>query len=153
MTSPTPPGAGAVDPDEAALDAVAAVFDQLDPVPETVHEAALAAFGVRDLDAELIPLVEAEATTPVRGDEDAWLSFALGEVEIDLGSRRQRNGWQLVGQVTGAVRELAVQTLAGVEPVDVDAHGRFRAAVSARTLSLRLVTPDGRRLRTQWVSL
>ena len=152
----TPVGGGPApggSPDDPVLEAVGSVFDQLDPVPETVSEAARAAFAVRDLDAELIPLVEAEATTPVRGDEDAWLSFAVEGVEIDLGSRRQRHGWQLVGQVTGAVRDLAVQTLAGVEAVDVDAHGRFRAAVSARTLSLRLTTPDGRRLRTEWVSL
>jgi hypothetical protein len=51
------------------------------------------------------------------------------------------------------VQEMTVQTMSGSEPVDVDAHGRFRTAVSARTLSLRLTTADGRRLRTQWVSL
>ncbi|WP_157371547.1 hypothetical protein [Angustibacter sp. Root456] len=138
---------------DPVLDALAALHDQLDPVPEVVSQSARAVFELRDLDAELVPLVESMATTPVRGGEDSWLSFALDGLEIDLGSRRERHGWQLVGQVTGPVRELAVHTLAGTEPVALDAHGRFRAAVSARTLSLRLTTPDGRRLRTQWVSL
>ncbi len=141
------------DPDEHVIVALAGVYDQLDPVPDVVSEAARAAFGLRDLDAELVPLVESVGTTLVRGDDDTWLSFAVDGLEIDLGSRRERHGWQLVGQITGAVRELAVHTMAGSETVDVDAHGRFRAAVSARTLSLRMTTPDGRRLRTEWVSL
>jgi len=147
-TAITPP-----DPDDELLAHLAAVHDQLDPVPELVSEAARAVFGLRDLDSELIPLVESMATTAVRGDEDEWLSFALEGLEIDLGSRRDRHSWHLVGQVTGEVQEMSVHTLAGDEPVDVDAHGRFRTAVSARTLSLRVTTPDGRRLRTQWVSL
>ncbi|MGN6613011.1 MAG: hypothetical protein ACTHLJ_14660 [Angustibacter sp.] len=143
-------------PDDAhdpVLDALAALHDQLDPVPDLVAQSARAVFELRDLDAELMPLIESVGTTLVRGDDDGWLSFAVEGLEIDLGSRRERHGWQLVGQVTGPVRELAVHTLAGTEPVDLDAHGRFRAAVSARTLSLRLTTADGRRLRTQWVSL
>lgn len=144
------PGHEAEDP---ALSAVAGVFDQLDPVPEVVSEAARAAFGLRDLDAELVPLIESLGTTLVRGEDDSWLSFAVEGLEIDLGSRRERHGWELVGQVTGAVRDLAVHTMAGSQEVDVDAHGRFRTAVSARTLSLRLTTPDGRRLRTEWVTL
>jgi hypothetical protein len=141
------------DPDQDVLAALNRVFDGLDPVPELVGETTRAAISVRDLDAELIPLVESIATTAVRGHDDDWLSFAVDDVEIDLGSRRERHGWHLVGQVTGAVTELVVHTMAGSEPVELDAHGRFRAAVSARTLSLRLTTPDGRRLRTQWVSL
>ncbi|GAB3596672.1 hypothetical protein GCM10027446_23870 [Angustibacter peucedani] len=141
------------DPDEQLLVQLGEVYHQLDPVPSLVTEAARAAFLVRDLDAELVPLVEQLATTAVRGDEDGWLSFALEDLEIDLGSRRERHGWQIVGQVTGAVRDLSVHTLAGSEPVAVDDHGRFAAAVSARTLSLRLTTLDGRRLRTQWVTL
>jgi hypothetical protein len=147
-TAITPP-----DPDDALLAHLSAVHDQVDPVPELVSEAARAVFGLRDLDSELIPLVESMATTAVRGDEDEWLSFALEGLEIDLGSRRERHSWHLVGQVTGDVQEMSVHTLAGDEPVEVDAHGRFRTAVSARTLSLRVTTPDGRRLRTQWVSL
>lgn len=139
--------------DERLLAAVARVFAAYDPAPELVDDLARAAFLVRDLDAELIPLVESAATTAVRGEDDQWVSFALDGLEIDLGSRRARHGWELVGQVTGGVREMAVQTMAGAEPVNLDAHGRFRVAVSARTWCLRLVTADGRPLRTQWVSL
>jgi hypothetical protein len=142
------------DPDEILLHQVAAVYDQLDPIPELVREAARAAFELRDLDAELVPLMESLATTAVRGgDEDQLVSFALDGLEIDLGSHRGRHGWQLVGQVTGDVTSMTVQTMAGSESVDVDGYGRFRAAVSARTLCLRLETPDGRQLRTQWVTL
>lgn len=141
------------DGDEPVLAALASVYDQLDPVPPLVSEAARAAFELRDLDAEVMPLVESTAMTLVRGDDDSWLSFAVEDLEIDLGARRELQGWQLVGQVTGAVRELTVHTLVGTQTVDVDAHGRFATAVSARTLSLRLTTPDGRRLRTEWVTL
>lgn len=141
------------DPDEQLLEHLADVYHQLDPVPDLVSESARAVFGLRDLDAELVPLVEQAAGTLVRGEPDGWVSFALDGLEIDLGSRRERHGWQIVGQVTGAIRELSVHTLAGAEPLAVDEHGRFSAAVSARTLSLRLTTSDGRRLRTQWVSL
>ena len=148
MTKVMPP-----DPDELLLAHLGSVYDQLDPVPDVVSESARAAFILRDLDAELIPMVESMATTLVRGDADTWMSFALEGLEIDLGSRRDRHGWQLVGQVTGDVAEMAVHTLAGFEPVAVDSFGRFRTEVSARTLSLRLTTPDGRKLRTEWVSL
>ncbi len=141
------------DPDEQVLEHLADVYHQLDPVPGLVAESARAVFGLRDLDSELVPLVEQAASTAVRGEQDGWVSFAVDGLEIDLGSRRERHGWHIVGQVTGGVRELSVHTLAGAEPVAVDDHGRFSAAVSARTLSLRLTTSDGRRLRTQWVSL
>ena len=41
----TPP-----DPDERLLTELAAMYDQLDPVPDVVSEAARAAFILRDLD-------------------------------------------------------------------------------------------------------
>jgi hypothetical protein len=79
-----------VDPDELVLEQVRSVFEALDPVPHDVSQAARAVFWLRDLDAELIPLVESMGTTAVRGTDDQWVSFALDDLEIDLGSRRRR---------------------------------------------------------------
>jgi hypothetical protein len=141
------------DPDAELLAIVSSVYNSLDPVPELVSQAARAAFELRDLDAQLLPLVESVATTAVRGEQDQWVSFALDGLEIDLGSHRDSHGWRLTGQVTGRVSAMTVQTMAGSQDVEVDDYGRFRAAVNARTLCLRLQTPDGRRMRTQWVTL
>ncbi|MGL5858633.1 MAG: hypothetical protein ACRC35_09580 [Angustibacter sp.] len=143
--------------EEALLDRVGVVFDTLDPVPGWIDEAARVAFTMRDLDAALIPLVDSVATTAVRehlddGDSQ-WISFALDDLEIDVGSQRGRDGWRLVGQVTGPIEVLTVQTMSTSRQVAVDEFGRFRADVDAGTMCLRARTADGRTLRTQWVLL
>ncbi|GAB3694363.1 hypothetical protein [Angustibacter aerolatus] len=146
--------------DALLLAALGDLHDQLDPVPEHVRLAARAAIELRDLDAELLPLLEAEAGALVRGEPaapgsrtDHWFSFALDDVEVELGARRGRTGWDLVGQVSAPVRALSVQTMTETDQVPVDELGRFSATVSAPTLRLRLVTPSGRALRTEWVTL
>jgi hypothetical protein len=149
MTTPALPPSE----EDAVLAALGQVYDQLDPVPDYVDEGARAVFELRDLDAQLIPLLELEATTLVRGATDHWFTFALDGLEVELGAHRGRSTWELVGQVSGAVREMVVQTLTGAQPVAVDELGRFTATVSAPTLRLRLVTDAGKALRTEWVTL
>ncbi len=140
-------------PEDRLLVEIANIYQQLDPVPELVAKAARAAFELRDLDSQLIPLVDALSTTPVRGGTaQNFVSFALEDLEVDLGGSADRFGWRLVGQVIGAVSTVAVQSFSGMERVSVDEHGRFSLVISAPTLCLKIQTPDGRNLRTQWVT-
>jgi hypothetical protein len=139
--------------EDQLLAQVAHIYQQLDPVPELVAKAARAAFELRDLDSQLIPLVDALSTTPVRsGTAQNFMSFALDDLEVDLGGSADRFGWRLVGQIVGAVSTVVVQSFSGTEQVSVDEHGRFSLVISAPTLCLKIQTPDGRQLRTQWVT-
>lgn len=143
---------------EVVLLAVAEVFDQVDPPPAHVEEAARAAFSTRTLDEELLPLLQGQTLTPVRAepatdDAQRWFSFADSQLEVEVGARRERHGWALIGQVTGPVESIWVQTLTELEPVEVDELGRFDATVSAGPVRLKLQVMCGRRVRTDWVSL
>jgi hypothetical protein len=72
--------------DEALLARVAEVFNRMDPVPDIAIELALASFGWRDLDAELVTLVADshldETLTAVRA-ETAGFSPRLLSFEAD----------------------------------------------------------------------
>jgi hypothetical protein len=143
---------------EVVLLAVGEVFDQVDPPPLHVEEAARAAFSTRTIDEELLPLLQGQQLTPVRAqpmldDSQRWFSFADDQLEVEVGARRERHGWALIGQVSGPVQSIWVQTLTELEPVDVDDLGRFDATVSAGPVRLKLLSARGRRVRTDWVTL
>lgn len=143
---------------EMVLLAVADVFDQVDPPPAHVGEAARMAFSTRTLDEELLPLLQSQQLTAVRAqpmldDAQRWFSFADEQIEVEVGARRERHGWVLVGQATGPVESLWVQTLTELEPVQVDELGRFDVIVSAGPVRLKLLEAGGRRVRTDWVTL
>jgi len=142
--------------DDELLARVGAVLDAVDPAPRTTLEAARAAFAVRDLDGELVPLVEQADLTAVRGDPRHAFTFAVEGVEIELAASRDRFGWALVGQlVTSTAVDLAhitVQTLTSRDTVPLDDLGRFRTVVAAGPVMLRLHADD-RALRTDWVVL
>ncbi len=143
---------------EMVLLAVADVFDQVDPPPAYVEEAARAAFSTRTLDEELLPLLQGQQLTAVRAqsvvdDGQRWFSFADEQLEVEVGARRERHGWALIGQVMGPVQSVWVQTLTELEPVEVDELGRFDTAVSAGPVRLKLLSTSGRRVRTDWVTL
>jgi hypothetical protein len=143
---------------EVVLLAVGEVFDQVDPPPPHVEEAARAAFTTRTIDEELLPLLQGHQLTPVRAqpvldDAQRWFSFADDQLEVEVGARRERHGWALIGQVTGPVASVWVQTLSELAPVDVDELGRFDATVSAGPVRLKLQSEGGRRVRTDWVTL
>ncbi len=142
------------EPDAELSELISSIFHQIDPVPEVVSKAARAAFEFRDLDAELIPLVDSLQTISVRSEHhENFISFALADLEIDISGSADRFGWHVLGQIAGPVSTVMVQTFTGAEPVSIDEYGRFSTVISAPTLCLRINTPDGRRLRTQWVTL
>ncbi len=153
--------------DEALLRRLGDVFDQVDPPPALTVQAARAALELRDLDAELLPLVEQSQLTAVRGGSRHAFTFAVEGVEIELAASRDRFGWALVGQLVPAgdpaagrggdvagpvTRSITVQTLTSRDTVPLDELGRFRAVVAAGPVMLRLVAAQ-RALRTDWVSL
>ena len=143
---------------EVVLLAVADVFDEVDPPPEHVAEAARAAFRTRTIDDELLPqqLGRPLATVGARPSTDGaerWFSFADSQLEVEVGARQQPHGWALVGHVSEPVDELWVQTLTALEAVEIDDQGRFGATVSAGPVRLKLLAARGRRVRTDWVTL
>lgn len=141
--------------DEALLRRLGAVLDQVDPPPPITFEMARAAFAVRDLDAELIPLVE-QAQLAVRGAPHHSFTFAVDGVEVEMAASRDRFGWALVGQLVVADEQqlpsLTVHTLTSHDTVQLDELGRFRTLVAAGPVMLRLHAAD-RALRTDWVTL
>ena len=141
--------------DEALLRRLGAVLDQVDPPPPITFEMARAAFTVRDLDAELVPLVE-QVELAVRGEPQHSFTFAVDGVEVGMAASRDRFGWALVGQlVVGEQQQLpslTVHTLTSHDTVQLDELGRFRTVVAAGPVMLRLHAAD-RALRTDWVTL
>jgi hypothetical protein len=143
---------------EVVLLAVADIFDQVDPPPPHVEQAARAAFSTRTPDDELLPLLQGRAVTPVRAqpvtdDAERWFAFAAAQLELEVGAHRGLHGWSLVGQVIGQVDSLWVQTLTTLDRIDLDDAGRFDVTVSSGPLRLKLVAPRGRRVRTDWLTL
>jgi hypothetical protein len=143
---------------EVVLLAVADIFDQVDPPPPHVEQAARAAFSTRALDDELLPLLQGRAVTPVRAqpvtdDAERWFAFADSQLELEVGAHRELHGWSLVGQVIGPVDSLWVQTLTALERIHIDEIGRFDATVSSGPLRLKLIAERGRRVRTDWLTL
>jgi hypothetical protein len=145
---------------EVVLLAVAEVFDQVDPPPGHVADAARAVFGTRTTDDELLPMLNARPSTSSRVERIApvverWFTFADAglQVEVKVGARREPHGWSLVGRVSLPVETLWVQTLTLQEPVEIDDEGRFEARVSSGPVRLKLRSPRGTRFRTEWVTL
>ena len=135
-----------------------------EPVPAELVQAALNAFGWRDIDAELAELVydslvDADETSLVRGSPGQRLvSFAVGGITIDVevtdaGPRRS-----VLGQIAPAQR--AIVDIRGPQDtvtVEADELGRFQSGpVPPGPASLRLRPlpgGDGPPIVTDWISL
>jgi hypothetical protein len=84
---------------------ISAMFDWADPVPRAVLEGAKAAFGFRDLDAELARLVEDELLqgTAVRADgEQRLLTFEAPGLTVAVEATEIGGSRRLVGQLVPA---------------------------------------------------
>jgi hypothetical protein len=170
------PGAAHPHPDDSVLlAAVGRVLEAIDPVPAGVLDAARAAFGWREVDAELAALIadSAEASAGVRGDDDggpdapgaatAGTSAArvvtfdgpTGGVEVEL-SRGRAGSVRLLGQVVPAGRaEVEVRTPAGPGPrTETDDVGVFVVdGVPRGPVSLRVSRPDAPPMVTAWTRI
>lgn len=159
MSGPDFPGPDFSD-DDALLDRLRSVVDEVDPVPREVTEAAFAALATRRLDDELAELVadsEVGSAWLVRNRTDnvRLLSFESAAVSVELQLTASRSGVALRGLVSGAAGEVTVETPGGgVRTAALDGGGWFTVHdVAPGLLRLRLQAAGGAQVVTSWVSI
>ena len=155
MTIPEP-----YETDEALLDRLRLVVDELDPMPMHIADGGKALLGLRRLDEELAELVrdsaeERDRLLAVRGEGDVRLiSFETGPVTVELQVTERGSLRDLVAQVSGtAVLRAEVETATGRSPVPVEDSLFSVDGAPAGLLRLRLLTAAGRDLVTSWVRI
>jgi hypothetical protein len=137
------------------------LMSRLDPVPETVDEAARVAFTWRTIDAELAELTRdsllEEAPAGVRGAEGArMLSFESQRlsVELEVGDLGQQ-GRRLVGQlVPPGPAAIVVDHAGGRVDAEADELGRFVVdGLRPGPARVRCRIADGAEIETEWTQL
>lgn len=148
---------------DALLERLAGIAATTEPVPTDVTAAAQAAFGFRDLDAQIAALIRDSADEPelagVRDSgSDRLLSFELEDdqpepvtVELQVGTVAQ-DSRDVVGQISGTTLAGATVDTAGESRDLVLDSGFFVArGVPAGPVRLRFTTDRGHRIATSWV--
>ena len=171
-------------PDDRLVNDLRAVVAAVDAVPDGVLAAARAAFGTRQLDRQLAELIAdsgrpggAAPDDPEDPDDPAgptvaaafegvrtWtgdgpsnsrlLSFACGDVQLDLEVSGHGEQLDVIGQFTGAdIAECVLEFGSGDEVVlEVDSLGRFLVnAVAPGPVRARCRSVDGHPVVTAWV--
>ena len=142
--------------DEELGEVLRTTLADADPVPAAELAAASAALGWRDLDARLATLTAdslgAEALAAVRGDEPRLLSFATGDVAIDLEVTTGPGGVSLLGQLVPAVpARILVEYAGGSRDAGADERGRFGVrGLPDRWLRVRVEGEGRARSHTEW---
>jgi hypothetical protein len=150
--------------DEPLLEELGRVAGARDPVPDAVRAAAHAALDWRTLDAELAELVadtaaaDEELATVRSGETDVLLSFAAGDLSVELEIRATPEGRELMGHVLPPQpAAVTLERPAGALDLAADAHGRFFAGALApgpARLRVRVDSAAGaRRVATPWTML
>ena len=149
--------------DDPLMEELRRAAGRFDPLPPAVLEAARASYSWRTIDAELAELafdsvVDRPATTLRGGEGPRLLTFAAPGLDVEVEVSREGPRRRLVGQVVPPqTAQIEVHHGGGVEPVQADELGRFRAeGISAGPVRLRCrlgATPGGRPVVTQWVSI
>lgn len=127
---------------------------EVDPVPQAALDAASAAFGWRNIDAELATLTSDTLlveVTGVRGTPPRLLSFTAGEVSIDLEVTAEDETVRVLGQLMPQQpAEVTVEHAGGGLSTTADPMGRFAVAgLPVDWLRVVVTTPAGRS-RTEW---
>ena len=144
--------------DEALIEALVALVDRLEPVPDDWVGAAQALFCWRTVDAELAALVEDSrelAGVRARGDHGRRrLTFEapLFDIELELSERPAR---RLIGQLVPPQRmHMELHSMSGSVSVQSDASGRFAfPSLAPGPFRLRCVVGDDQpAVETTWVS-
>jgi hypothetical protein len=146
---------------EAELRRLAA---DLEPVPAELAQAAVDAFGWRNIDAELAELVydsliDTDEASLVRGSPGQRLvSFAVGGMTIDIEVTSAGPGRAVMGQIAPPQRATVdIRGLQDTVTVEADELGRFQSGpIPPGPASLRLRPPsggDGPPIVTDWISL
>lgn len=133
-------------PDDELADLMRRALEHAEPVPRAVHEAALSAFVMRDLDSALAELM-ADAFAGVRDTSDGPLVFAVDHAEIAVTIEDGR----LVGQVAPPISCRGAVELANAGRVNfrTDDLGRFAVDVVPGPVRIVLDHTEGR-IRTDW---
>jgi hypothetical protein len=166
--------------DDELLDVLRRLAGEADPVPEDVGAAARAAINTRHLDHALAMLIadsaeQSEAKTgsaadtsdlegqspfePVRaggGENRRLLTFAAGDVQIDIEVSDHGDRLDLIGQFTGASTDgCALEYPGGTRrELDVDTLGRFLVTgVERGPVRARFRSAAGAPMTTSWVRL
>jgi hypothetical protein len=132
------------------------LYENDDPVPESVLAAARGAFAWLDFDSELAKLLDEQSLTgrAVRATGDQrLLTFEAEHLTFVVESTELADGRKLVGQVMPAgPREVWLESAGGERATtEVDELGRFSLPqLPAGPTRLRCELPDGTRVVTEW---
>lgn len=144
--------------DEQLLAELRAALADADPVPESVSEAAKAAYEWRTIDAELAELsydslLDDKELAGVRsgGDAARMLTFDSADMTVEIAVERGRIIGQLVPPQPGTVE---VRYAGGSITIEADAIGRFACdAVPRGPFSLRCIGSSATPIVTDWIVL
>lgn len=133
-------------PDDELAELVRRTLAAADPVPRAMHDAAVSAFVLRDLDGALAELVS-DSLAGVRDDSEGPLVFAVDNAEIAVTVEEGR----LLGQVAPPVACAGAVEHANGGPVTfgTDDLGRFAVEVAPGPARIVLDHPDGG-IHTDW---
>ena len=140
--------------DDELLGMLGDLLRRVDPMPETVREAASASLSWRDPDSQLAMLIsdsEAEQLTTVRGAAPRLLTFEVGARSVDLEVTSEARQARLVGQLMpNGAATVTIQHGNGTSEVEADALGRFVVSDVASGL-VRICWDRGEsRVCTEW---
>ena len=152
------------DPDDELEAELRRLAADREPVPAQLAQAALDAFGWRDIDAELAELVydsliDADEASLVRGPPGQRLvSFAVGGLTIDVEVTSAGSGRSVMGQIAPPQRATVdIRHPRDTVTVETDELGRFESGpLPPGPASLRLRPPpggEGPAIVTDWISL
>jgi hypothetical protein len=140
--------------DDELLGMLGDLLRRVDPMPETVREAASASLSWRDPDSQLAMLIsdsQAEQLTTVRGAAPRLLTFEVGERSVDLEVTSEARQARLVGQLMpNGVATVTIQHGDGTSEVEADALGRFVVSDVASGLVRICWDREGSRVCTEW---
>jgi hypothetical protein len=153
-----------VNPDDALVNELRRIIAAVDGPPDSVTDAARAAFLFRDIDGELAVLIADSRTDddfePIRASAEpgqgSWLlSFEGGGVRIDMEVAEHAGHLTLIGQFTGAAGdEHELETGSGRRTFPVDDLGRFIVEdLGHDRIRLRCRSADGTPITTAWVTI
>jgi hypothetical protein len=148
--------------DEALLQRLRAICEEVDPAPDLVLRSARAAFSLRRLDAELAELVMDSAEEPAgavavraAGLADIrMLSFVAGPLRVELQVTERDGGRHLVAHITGIDLAAAVlETATGQHTLDTEDGVLIAEQVPAGRVRFRLTTVSGAAFVTSWIQV
>jgi len=136
------------------------VYDELDPVPPHVLDAARGALTWLTIDAELAELTvdSLAVSAAVRSSSGPRLvSFEAESLTVEVEVGETGDTRRLLGQlVPPSPAQVTVRSASGEQTVEADSLGRFTAdGVAAGPVSLlcRLAGPPDRSVVTSWITI